>query len=117
MSEAQQDHDNSPPYDHSQYSLQILLVSDRRDRREPQEWIAILKFRCQDLPQLMQEGLFWTASNVVPALGYIEPTTTHNGPPGDWIRHWELREWPNKPPDKSRWVASLALRSAKYQHA
>jgi len=113
MAEIKQAANNPSSYDHSQYTLEIRLTTNPKEDTDekPGAWLVILVFHCHDLPQLMQEGLFWTTSNVVPELGYIEQSGKH------WVRHWRLRQYPNKAAKESRWLASLKFYHSSYNEA
>lgn len=119
MAEIKPDTDNNPSYDHSHYGMDIRLVADLGYSNES-PLLAIFNLACHDLPQLMQEGIFRTTSNMVPELGYIDinsPDIDGKPSPSEYARHLGLREWPSKPAGKSHWVASPTYYSSSHQDA
>ncbi|OTA85846.1 hypothetical protein M434DRAFT_16020 [Hypoxylon sp. CO27-5] len=96
------------------------------DRREPNivlyKWFAQFHFKCQNVVQLMREGLHWTTDNVAWEDGFIGDTskTCHYHYTPEllqkiknsgfcWTRHYFLQDIQHRPP---RWMAHFQFHAA-----
>ncbi|KAI0139929.1 hypothetical protein F4776DRAFT_567019 [Hypoxylon sp. NC0597] len=101
----------------------VLYLSPESERSyTSQKWFAQLHFKCENVPQLMREGLYWTTDNVAWEDGFVGETSKtcrHHYTPELlqkiknsgfwWTRHYFLRDIQHKPP---RWIAHFQFHSA-----
>ncbi|KAI1462386.1 hypothetical protein F4805DRAFT_132089 [Annulohypoxylon moriforme] len=96
-----------------------LAIGDRG--RSPPQWFGELQFKCNNVPQLMREGLYWTMDNVSREDGFFSPISPefevdfwmidHLVRVGYvWTRHYFLRDLEQEPP---RWIAHFQIHAAK----
>ncbi|KAK3380550.1 hypothetical protein B0T24DRAFT_697049 [Lasiosphaeria ovina] len=101
--------DDPPPREYTRdYTFDVRLIPNTARHNPPLDWIVVAVFKCHDLLQVMQKGLFWSTSNVVPSGAYFA-----NVPPNtdrySVKRVWGLREFPDRPESQSSWVAEISL--------
>jgi hypothetical protein len=91
------------------YRLSIRIVADPATYDPKKDWMLDIEFRCQDLLQVMREGLFWTTSNVVPERGCLAKTSGPMATHYRWRRLWDLCEFADRPESECCWVATATL--------
>ncbi|KAK0703941.1 hypothetical protein B0T26DRAFT_733327 [Lasiosphaeria miniovina] len=89
------------------YTFDVRLIPNTARHNPPLDWIVVAVFKCHDLLQVMQKGLFWSTSNVVPGDAYF--TIMPDVDMYTVKRVWGLREFPDRPKSQSSWVAEISL--------
>ncbi|KAI1209807.1 uncharacterized protein F4807DRAFT_91105 [Annulohypoxylon truncatum] len=122
-----------PPATHGQFyfetqtkeTIEIALCPDPPNTPRAPLWYARLFFKCDNVPQLMREGLYWSLNNVQWEDGYIsadgpyEPHNELDGTINEWLqskglklsRNYFLRDLQMP----CRWVARFQIYAAEFK--
>lgn len=91
------------------YKITLRIIANQDSYENSKDWMLVMEFRCHDLLRIMQEGLFWTTSNVVPEGGWLSNKKDSFSSHHSWRRRWELREFADRDESQCRWVATATL--------
>ncbi|KAI1348596.1 hypothetical protein F5Y01DRAFT_328369 [Xylaria sp. FL0043] len=91
-------------------TIKFVFYPDPSGEWTTQEWAALLRIKCPDVPRLMREGFYWDSSNVIREDGYINNNPNLRtcpfplrGQGWDCSRHYFLKDLQQP----QRWIATI----------